>query len=243
MCKSARCHPSWVLLPQISSPREAVLKLRDEFQGTPRTANYIVSVLRLVLTYAEERKRTFRLPPHWINPARRPKKLKTGEGHRPWEEIEIDGYRKQWVSGAFERVLFEAFLNTGQRGGDVAPMIRQQYFRGEIAVAQEKTKERVWIPASSDLRAADPWLEGHDHVVLFPTATGRPLRADYMRHRMRDAMRAAGLPTTARYTGCAIPLRRAGSNWGSIGRRSRASSGIAPRRWDSNIPRSGVALG
>jgi hypothetical protein len=61
-------------------PREAVLKLRDEFQGTPRTANYIVSVLRLILTYAEERKRTFRLPPHWINPARRPKKLKTGEG-------------------------------------------------------------------------------------------------------------------------------------------------------------------
>ena len=124
-------------------PREAVLKLRDEFQGTPRTANYIVSVLRLVLTYAEERKRTFRLPPHWINPARRPKKLKTGEGHRPWEEIEIDGYRKQWMIGTLERVLFEAFLNTGQRGGDVAPMIRQQYFRGEIAVAQEKTKERA----------------------------------------------------------------------------------------------------
>lgn len=176
-------------------PREAVLKLRDEFQGTPRTANYIVSVLRLILTYAEERKRTFRLPPHWINPARRPKKLKTGEGHRPWEEIEIDGYRKQWMIGTLERVLFEAFLNTGQRGGDVAPMIRQQYFRGEIAVAQEKTKERVWIPASSDLRAAlDPWLEGHDHVVLFPTDTGRSLRADYMRHLMRDAMRAAGLP-------------------------------------------------
>ena len=35
---------------------------------------------------------------------------------------------------------------------------------------------------------------------------------------MRDAMRAAGCPTTARYTGCAIPLRRAGSNPGSIGR-------------------------
>src|SRR5260370_221228 len=176
-------------------PREAVLKLRDEFQGTPRTANYIVSVLRLVLTYAEERKRTFRVPPYRISPARRPKKLKTGEGHRRWEEIEIDGYRKHWVIGTLERVLFEAFLNTGQRGGDVAPMIRQQYFRGEIAVAQEKTKERVWIPASSDLRAVlDPWLEGHDHVVLFPTDTGRPLRVNYMRHLMRDAMRAAGLP-------------------------------------------------
>ena len=93
-------------------------------------------------------------------------------------------------------MLFEAFLNTGQRGGDIAPMIRQQYFRGEIAVAQEKTRERVWIPASRDLRIAlDPWLGGQDqHVVLFPTPTGRPLKVDHMRHLMREAMRSAALP-------------------------------------------------
>jgi integrase len=176
-------------------PREAMFKLRDEFQETPRTANYIVSVLRLILSYAEDRKNTFRLPTHWVNPARRPKKLETGEGHRPWEEVEIAAYREHWASGTFERVLFEAFLNTGQRGGDIAPMIRQQYFRGEIAVAQEKTKKRVWIPASVDLREAlDPWLQEHEHVVLFPTPTGRPLRVDRMRHLMRAAMRAARLP-------------------------------------------------
>jgi integrase len=176
-------------------PREAVFKLRDEFQETPRTANYVVSVLRLLLSYAEDRKTTFRLPAHWSNPARRPKKLKTGDGHRPWEEVEIAAYRKRWGVTALERVLFEVFLNTGQRGGDVAPMIRQQYFKGEIAVAQEKTKERVWIPASCDLLAVlDPWLSGHEHVVLFPTLTGRPLKVDHMRHLMRDAIRAAELP-------------------------------------------------
>jgi hypothetical protein len=49
-------------------PREAVFRLRDEFQATPRTANYLVSVLRLVLSYAEDRKLTFHLPPHWSNP-------------------------------------------------------------------------------------------------------------------------------------------------------------------------------
>ena len=177
-------------------PREAVFKLRDDHQATPRTANYIVSVLRVILTYAEDRRQTFRLPPHWTNPARRPKKLKTGDGHRPWEEVEITAFRKQWDIATLERVLFEAFLNTGQRGGDIAPMIRQQYFRGEIAVAQEKTRERVWIPASRDLRIAlDPWLEGQDqHVVLFPTPTGRPLKVDHMRHLMREAMRSAALP-------------------------------------------------
>jgi integrase len=181
--------------PIATMPREAVFKLRDEFQATPRAANYVVAVLRLILSYAEDRKATFRLPPHWVNPARRPKKLKTGEGHRPWEEVEIATYRGWWKIGTLERVLFEAFLNTGQRGGDIAPMIRRQYFQGEVSVAQEKTRERVWIPASRDLRAAlDPWLKGHEHLVLFPTPTGRPLKIDHMRHLMRDAIRAAALP-------------------------------------------------
>ena len=176
-------------------PREAVFKLRDEFQTTPRTANYLVSVLRLLLSYAEDRKLTFHLPPLWTNPARRPKRLETGDGYRPWEEVEIAAFRKRWQTTTLERVLFETFLNTGQRGGDIAPMIRQQYFQSEIAVAQEKTRKRVWIPVSRDLRdALDPWLGEHEHVVLFPTPTGRPLQVDHMRHLMRAAMRAAALP-------------------------------------------------
>jgi integrase len=176
-------------------PRDAVFAIRDAYQDTPRTANYIVAVLRLILSFAEDRKQTFGLPQLWVNPARRPKTLETGEGHRPWEEVEIAAYREHWYEVTLERVIFEAFLNTGQRGEDVAPMIHQQYFRGEIAVAQEKTKKRVWIPASDDPREVlDPWLELHTHVVLFPTPTGRPLKVDHMRHLMRDAMRAAALP-------------------------------------------------
>ena len=63
------------------------------------------------------------------------------------------------------------------------------------AVAQQKTQKQVWIPASRDLHdALDPWLEQHEHVVLFPTPSGRPLKEDHMRHLMRDAMRAAALP-------------------------------------------------
>jgi integrase len=176
-------------------PREAVFKMRDEFKATPRTANYLVSVLRLLLSYAEDRKRSFRLPDHWSNPARRPKKLRTGRGHRPWEEVERETFRKRWPIGTLERALFETFDSTGQRGGDVAPMIRQQYFRGDIAVAQKKTGERVWIPACRDLRdALDPWLAGHEHLVMFPTPAGRSLKVDHMRHVMRAAIRAAALP-------------------------------------------------
>jgi hypothetical protein len=45
--------------PIATMPREAVFKLRDEFKETPRTANYIVSVLRLIFSFAEDRKHTF----------------------------------------------------------------------------------------------------------------------------------------------------------------------------------------
>jgi integrase len=73
--------------------------------------------------------------------------------------------------------------------------LRQQYFKGDIAVSQEKTGERVWIPASRDLRAAlDPWLAGHEHVVMSPTPAGRAPTVDHMRHLMRAAFRVAGLP-------------------------------------------------
>ena len=77
-------------------------------------------------------------------------------------------------------------------------MIRRQYFQGEIAVAQEKTKKRVWIPASQDLRdVLDPWLKsnaGLPNAPIFRTEKGRELLVDHMRHVMRAGMRAAGLP-------------------------------------------------
>jgi len=181
--------------PVATMPREAILKMRDERQATPRSANYLIAILRRLLSFAEDRPSAFRLPSGWHNPARRPRMLRTGKGHRPWEESEIAAYRKRWPLGTLERVLLEGFLNTGHRGGDVAPMIRSQYYKHEIAVAQEKTGERVWIPASRYLRdALDPWLKGHTHVVLFPTGTGRPLKVDHMRHIMRGAIRAANLP-------------------------------------------------
>jgi integrase len=179
-------------------PRDAVFAIRDAYQNTPRTANYFVAVLRLILSFAEDRKQTFGLPPNWINPAWRPKNLETGEGHRPWEEVEMAAFREHWREVTLERVVFEAFLNTGQRGEDVAPMTRQQYFQGEIAVAQEKTRKRVWIPASDDLRAVlDPWLKSKallPTAPIFRTEKGHRLLVDHMRHLMRDAMRAASLP-------------------------------------------------
>lgn len=181
----------WGVLQVSGIERKHVLALRDYFSATPRKANYVVQVLRLLLTFAVDR--------GWRpdNPALRPKLLKTGEGHRPWEEHEISAFRAHWSFQTRERVAFELLLNTGQRGGDVAAMVRSQYRDGVIHVRQEKTQARVWIPASKDLRdALDPWLAGHSHIAVLPSEKskeGRPLTVDAFRHMMGDAIAKAGL--------------------------------------------------
>jgi integrase len=208
----------WGHLSVATMPREAVRKLRDDHQDRPRTANYLVSVLRLVLAYAEELPRKFNLPNNWQNPARRPKQLETGDGHRPWEESEIAAFRRRWPIDTVERVAFELALNTAQRGGDVVGMTRKHYFGGIVHVTQNKGGSRVAIPASADLRAVlDPWLAKHKHIVILATARGRPFKVDHFRHVMRDAYTAAGLPADCtthglRYTAATV-LHEIGCDW------------------------------
>ncbi|MFP5514086.1 MAG: tyrosine-type recombinase/integrase [Alphaproteobacteria bacterium] len=199
---------------QVSSiERKHVLALRDRFADTPRTANYIVQVLRLLMTFAIDR--------GWRsdNPAARPKLLKTGDGHRPWEEAEIAAFRKAWAEGTRERVAFELLLNTGQRAGDVAAMVRQHYRAGTISVTQQKTSERLWIPAAQELVAVlDPWLESHKHMAMLPSErTGAVLTSSAFVHLMSDAIKGAGLGdgnTThgLRYT-AATMLHELGLDW------------------------------
>src|SRR5262249_37433949 len=118
-------------------------------------------------------------------------------------EIEIDQFRDDWPIGTLERAIFEALLNTGQRGIDVAPMKRRHYYNGEVSVCQMKTGKRVWIPASDDFKAAvDPWLWSHNYPEIFRTPTGRkPLTDAYMRMIMRDAIRKADLPKDCKLHG------------------------------------------
>jgi len=228
-------------LPVNRMERRHVLGYRDRFAETPRTANYVVQILRLVLGWGVDR--------GWLmaNPAAKPRQLKTGDGHRPWEEYEIAAFRAKWSAETVERVAFEILLNTGQRGGDVAGMTRQQAAHGDIAVAQEKTGERVWIPQSDDLRAVlDPWLETHKHVAILTTEGGRPFKVDYLRHAMRDAIRAAGLPDDCtlhglRYTAATV-LRELGCDLPTIAAITGHRTAEMTRKYSEKRRRATVAI-
>jgi len=181
-------------LPLATMPQEAVIKVRDDLSAKSRTANYTLAVLRLLLGFAAARKRTFRLPPNWGNPAAGVSKLRTGPGRRPWYDAEIDAYRRRWAPETLERVAFELALNTGLRGVDLVKLTRTQIHHGKLTVQPAKAGRLVKLPLSADLRAVlDDWLESHQHVVILTTRTGRPFQLDHWRHFMRAAYDAAGI--------------------------------------------------
>lgn len=233
---------SWGRNPVRMVTREHVLALRDHYSDRPRTANYVVAVLRVLLAYAVDRPSVYGLS---ANPAARPRRLKTGAGHRPWEESEIAAYRAHWPLGSLERTAFELALCTGQRGGDIAAMARSHVAGGRTQVAQQKTGARVSVPIAADLaEALAAWDAAQVERIAALESAGRPVpldmrrrllttpdrgravTVDYWRHLMIDAMQAvpglaqgldAGGVTThgLRYT-AATRLRELGLDWEAI---------------------------
>lgn len=207
----------WGDLQPRTMTREFVIALRDAYADKPRAANYLIAVLRRLMSFAMDRPSTYGVT---VNPAARPRSLKTGDGHSPWEEAEIAVYRAYWSAETWERVVFEVLLATGQRGGDVAKMARGHYHAGAVAVTQQKTGVRVWIPASKELAAVlDPWLSGHKHLSLFPTSSGAAYGIDAWRHKVAAAIKVAGIEGRTihglRYT-AATRLREIGLDWEEV---------------------------
>lgn len=225
--------------------REAVLLIRDDNKDRPSWANHMIDIIGVVGNFVRDRPKTFHLPRGWQNPASRVKHLKTGEGHMPWEEEQIEKFREEWSWACFERVVFETYLNTGQRTSDVRKMMRSHYHKGEISVAQEKTDERVWIPVLDDLKEIlDPWLDSSTHQPFFPIRNGKDAMGKVqLSALMREAMTMAGLPATCTLHGFDIRSPRELSRLAWITRRSSRSLGTRRLRWPTSTRRSGASRG
>ncbi len=146
-----------------------------------------------------------------------------------------------------QRVAFELALQTGQRGGDLVRLTRNDYRDGWIRLRQAKTRQPVDIPASAALRAVlDPWIAGHDAVVILTTSTGRAFQVDHFRHVMRDAYAAAGLPDDCtthglRYTTATV-LAEQGCDWPTIAAVTGHRTAEMVRRYTSRLRRASAAI-
>lgn len=227
-------------LPIADLPRSFVFALRDRYAITPRRANYVVQVLRRLLSFAIDR--GYRPD----NPALRPKLLRTGPGYRPWRDDEIATFRAHWQPETVERVAFELALATAQRSGDLIRLTRHAYSGGWITLRQRKTGDDVQIPATATLRAVlDPWLASHDSLVILVTRTGRPFTSDHFKHVMGRAYAAAGLDGVTthglRHTTATL-LAEAGCDWPTIAAVTGHRTAEMVRRYTSKRRRAKAAI-
>jgi enterobacteria phage integrase len=116
--------------------------------------------------------------------------------HHTWTDVEIAQFERRWPLGTRERLAFALLLYTGQRGGDVVKMTRNDIVGGYIRVAQDKARKgtinELMIPIHPALARAlkaGP-VVGMQHIIT--DARGRPYRR--LTGFIESAVRRAGLP-------------------------------------------------
>ena len=174
----------WGPHPVTDIERRHIRKLRDKYAETPGKANKIVSVLRILLTFAIEG--NYRSD----NPARDIKKLKMGAGHASWPDEAIERFLE--IAPPMMALALKLGLYTGQREGDVLAMSWHDFDGDRIKVVQSKTGTKLSLPVHSALREA---LDSQERVspIILTTETGRPFGGSNFRHHFGKAQTAAGL--------------------------------------------------
>jgi integrase len=116
--------------------------------------------------------------------------------HHTWTDAELAQFERRWSLGTRERLAFALLLYTGQRGGDVVKMTRNDIVKEYIRVSQDKarrgTTNELMIPIHPALARAlkaGP-VVGMQHLIT--DARGRPLRR--LTDLIERAAQAAGLP-------------------------------------------------
>lgn len=157
---------------------------RDLFFSTPGIANQVHMVWGILLQVAVRAR--------WIpyHPARGIRKLGTGEWKR-WPQEALD-YGNANLPEPLRRAMVMA-LYTGQREGDCCAMLWSDYKDGLIAVTQEKTGEKVWVPAHYELVGElERWRAIRSSTFILTTSRGLPWKAKSFSTRFCTEIRRSG---------------------------------------------------
>jgi integrase len=147
--------------------------------------------------------------------------------HHTWTDAEIAQFERRWRLGTRERLAFALLLYTGQRGGDVVKMVRNDIVDGRIRVSQDKarkgTTNELMIPIHPALARAlkaGP-VVGMQHIIT--DARGRPLRG--LTKLIAKAVERAGLPPHCKAHGLRKAALRRLAEAGSTTKEIAAMSG------------------
>lgn len=169
-------------------PRSEALRMMAANAHRPRTANYLLSILIVLMNHAID------LDWRTDNPAKGVRKLKGGPGYRHWTPEEIEAFRAANAERPEALLLFALALGTGQRPGDLLRMTWADYDGRGIRVVQGKTGARLYVPVTNRLKAlldaARP-SEGSRTILGTEAYTGMEMR--FRRARARAGLKGVSL--------------------------------------------------
>lgn len=201
--------PEWGDLLVADLPRTWVMAMRDKLQETPRAANYRVTVIKRLLSFAVDRE--------WRadNPASRVQALRTGAGHRRWTTTEIAAMSAPAAGEIALPVILG--LATAQRLADVLRLTWSAYDGSAITVRQAKQAhlsdaQPLVLPLdralrerldAERLRQRQEAEAAHKPIpaTICVTDSLRPWRPDWFKHRFAAARAELGLPTDLHFHG------------------------------------------
>jgi integrase len=127
-------------------------------------------------------------------------KRDNGDGHLAWPLEVIEKFEAHWPRGTKERLLFDIFLYTGLRRGDVARLQRRHVKDGVIHLMTEKSQGKVpvFIPVHPDLEASIAACPNPKGFAIVGQADGMPYDKVSIGNTFNAAIKAAGIPTTKR---------------------------------------------
>nr|WP_321986177.1 tyrosine-type recombinase/integrase [uncultured Lichenicoccus sp.] len=176
-------------LPVRDIYRRQVLAIRDALalRSGNGAASVFVRVVSAVFAWAVDR--------NWIdfNPASRIKALETG--HLVAWTVEQAEHAIAHLEEPLRRVVLFG-MYTGQRRADMCRLTWSAYDGHVLHLTQGKTKVSLVVPVHPRLKAEmDVWRSTATSTAILTSLTGRPWRSDSLSHRMRHAVKAAGLPS------------------------------------------------
>src|SRR6185312_10674801 len=127
--------------PVLSVDKTAIEDARDKRRETPSQARHFVDTMRSLFKWAVESNLVKADPTIGVK-TKKPNKT----GFKPWTDDDIAKFENRWPRGTRERVMFDIFVYTGLRIGDVALLGKQHVKNGVITIDTEKTGTRVTIP-------------------------------------------------------------------------------------------------
>lgn len=179
-----RMKSMWGRLPARRLTRAAVLEYRDSLQAKPRAASYALQVLRRLLSFGVDRGLLN------ANPALKPGLSASKSHHKPWSDDNIEAFRN--ANAEQPMILFVLLLGlcTGQRLGDLIKMTRHDYNGREIAVTQNKTGAKIWVPVHASLKTE---LDQVNRFMLLESERGKAFKTRNLSRAFLDATRRADL--------------------------------------------------